>query len=162
MKVWFVPLAVSLVAGCSTGPHRLQDGSYKLDCEGTMTECTRKVARFCHGQGYQIVHGAEENTLVGVEGHKSGHLLARVVFYCAGDAPPKPLKLPSRASAQPAGPEPERACIPGSTQRCIGPGACEGGQACLKDGSGYGPCECARSPAAPAGSAADAGLFLDH
>jgi hypothetical protein len=156
MKVWVVPLAVSVVAGCSSGPHRLRDGSYKLDCEATMTECTRKIARFCHGEGYQIVHGAEENTLVGVDGHMTGHRLARLVFYCASEAPPTPLRLPPRASAEPA--EPERVCIPGSTQRCIGPGACEGGQACLKDGSGYGPCQCASSPPASASTAADAPL----
>lgn len=33
-------------------------------------------------------------------------------------------------------------CTPGSTQACIGPGACDGGQACLPDGSGYGECNC--------------------
>jgi hypothetical protein len=155
MRVWLVPLAVGLVAGCAARPHRLADGSYKLDCESTMTDCTRKLDKFCRGQGYRIVHGAEENTLVGVDGHMTGHLLARVIFYCADEAPPKPLKLPERAPVEPVAPEPERACIPGSTQRCIGPGACEGGQSCLKNGSGYGPCECARAPAAS--SAADAG-----
>jgi hypothetical protein len=157
MKVWLVPLAVSLVAGCAARPHRLEDGSYKLDCESIMAECTRKVDKFCRGQGYRILHGAEENTLVGVEGNKAGHLLSRVVFYCADEAPPKPLKLPPRATEQPAAPEPARACVPGSTQRCVGPGACEGGQACLKDGSGYGSCECAPTPSASESSAADAG-----
>lgn len=32
-------------------------------------------------------------------------------------------------------------CTPGSTQACVGPGACAGGQACLA-GSGWGPCDC--------------------
>jgi hypothetical protein len=155
MKAWVVPVAVSLVAGCSSGPHRLKDGSYKLDCDKKLTECLRRAKTFCGDQGYQIVQGNEENTLVGVEGHKTGHLLARVVFYCAGEAPARPLKLPPRAPASPAAAEPERVCVPGSTQRCIGPGACEGGQACLKDGSGYGPCECAPGPAASPSSAAE-------
>jgi hypothetical protein len=162
MKVRLLPLAVCLVAGCGARPHRLADGSYKLDCEATMAECSRQVAKFCRGEGYRIVHGAEENTLVGVEGHKTGHLLSRVVFYCARDAPPTPLKLPPRAPAEPAGSVSQRVCVPGSTQRCVGPGACEGGQACLKDGSGYGPCECAREPAAPDGGAVDAGLLPDQ
>ena len=33
-------------------------------------------------------------------------------------------------------------CEPGSTQTCVGPGACEGGQVCKDDGSGYGECDC--------------------
>jgi hypothetical protein len=34
------------------------------------------------------------------------------------------------------------ACVPGATQTCIGPAACNGGQSCLADGSGFGPCDC--------------------
>jgi hypothetical protein len=34
-------------------------------------------------------------------------------------------------------------CRPGETQKCVGPGACAGGQACKDDGSGFGPCDCA-------------------
>jgi len=33
-------------------------------------------------------------------------------------------------------------CTPGATQHCFGPGACEGGQRCLLDGSGWGECDC--------------------
>lgn len=33
-------------------------------------------------------------------------------------------------------------CIPNETRICYGPGACEGGQACEADGSGWGPCDC--------------------
>ncbi len=33
-------------------------------------------------------------------------------------------------------------CVPGSTQECVGPGGCRGGQACLSDGSGFGACDC--------------------
>jgi len=33
-------------------------------------------------------------------------------------------------------------CTPGETQACVGPGSCEGGQYCLTDGSGWGPCDC--------------------
>ena len=58
---------------------------------------------------------------------------------------------------------PQRACIPGSTQACIGPGKCEGGQSCLPEGNGFGPCDCGTlgvpmgiPPATPLGSAAAA------
>jgi hypothetical protein len=48
---------------------------------------------------------------------------------------------------------PPRACIPGATQACVGLGACAGGQACLPDGAGFGPCDCG-----PPGPSADAGV----
>jgi hypothetical protein len=51
------------------------------------------------------------------------------------------------ASSSTAGPpEPVRVCVPGATQACLGPGACSGAQACLRDASGYGPCDCGNSP----------------
>ncbi len=34
------------------------------------------------------------------------------------------------------------ACVPGSTQLCHGPAACQGAQACLPDGSGFDRCDC--------------------
>jgi hypothetical protein len=33
-------------------------------------------------------------------------------------------------------------CVPGATQVCLGPGACQGAQTCRDDGSGYEPCNC--------------------
>jgi hypothetical protein len=33
-------------------------------------------------------------------------------------------------------------CVPGSTQECVGPGACPGGQSCFPDGSAWGACNC--------------------
>ncbi|MEM7437268.1 MAG: hypothetical protein AAF436_19105 [Myxococcota bacterium] len=33
-------------------------------------------------------------------------------------------------------------CEPGETQRCVGAGACEGAQACVPDGTSWGPCQC--------------------
>jgi hypothetical protein len=37
-------------------------------------------------------------------------------------------------------------CEPGDTRECIGPAACRGGQACSKDGSGWGACDCGDEP----------------
>jgi hypothetical protein len=71
-----------------------------------------------------------------------------------------PASLPAPAPASP----PRSVCRPGETQRCVGPGACEGGQACLADGSGFGICDCGDSKAgairnevAPDGGSLDAG-----
>lgn len=48
-------------------------------------------------------------------------------------------------------------CAIGETQTCVGPGGCEGGQACLPDRSGWETCDCGGMDAAVDG-AADAGL----
>jgi hypothetical protein len=43
-----------------------------------------------------------------------------------------------------------RVCVPGTTQACFGPGRCEGAQACLDGGEGFGPCDCGPRPDAGA------------
>ncbi len=64
---------------------------------------------------------------------------------------------PAPASAPAAAPPPAPAaapsatqCVPGATQKCVGPGACDGGQSCNADGSGFGVCDCGGTPAATA------------
>ncbi len=44
-------------------------------------------------------------------------------------------------------------CIPGSTQACLGAGACRGAQACARDGRGFSPCDCGRKEPAQAAEA---------
>lgn len=41
------------------------------------------------------------------------------------------------------------ACVKGITQACVGAGGCQGGQACLPDGSGFSPCDCGHAAARP-------------
>jgi len=50
----------------------------------------------------------------------------------------------SQRHAEAPGPPkpPPQACVPGSTQECVGPGGCRGGQACNAEGTGYSPCDC--------------------
>jgi hypothetical protein len=50
-----------------------------------------------------------------------------------------------------------RVCTPGSTQACVGPAACNGGQSCAFDGSGWSPCDCGSAGAGQAGGSAQAG-----
>jgi hypothetical protein len=33
-------------------------------------------------------------------------------------------------------------CVPGESRACVGPGGCQGGQACKQDGTGYTGCDC--------------------
>jgi hypothetical protein len=163
------------VSGCATLVKRLDDGSLRVQCESTLSTCMKQAENHCRKSGgVQVVSAHEKDELYGVDGNKEGHLIAEVVFYCHDDAPRKPIKLPPREATQPAPANSApgtttaparpthtpRVCVPGATQRCFGAGACEGGQACLADGSGFGPCECAApapsSSAAPAASASAA------
>ncbi len=49
-----------------------------------------------------------------------------------------------------------RACQSGDTRICVGPGRCDGAQACLADETGFGPCDCG-STGGGGGSAAGGG-----
>ena len=63
----------------------------------------------------------------------------------AAPAPIAPAAVaPTPASQFPASSKPASGaiCVPGSTQACVGPAACNGGQSCLPDGSGFAPCDC--------------------
>ena len=54
-----------------------------------------------------------------------------------------------------------RVCEPGATRICVGDGACSGGQACAKDGMGWGACDCSGAADAGGGTGgapADSGI----
>lgn len=51
--------------------------------------------------------------------------------------------------------QPGKACNVGDTRPCVGPGACQGGQSCIADGSGFGPCDC--GTAGTGGASGDGG-----
>ena len=53
-----------------------------------------------------------------------------------------------------AGGSKSEVCTPGLTQACVGLGACEGGQVCKADGSGWGPCNCGAASSTSSGSGA--------
>jgi hypothetical protein len=55
----------------------------------------------------------------------------------------------------------DQRCTPNETQECLGPGRCEGSQACLPDGSGYTECDCGEGSAATAGAAGTGGSDRD-
>jgi hypothetical protein len=61
---------------------------------------------------------------------------------------PAPASTPAATPPAPAAAASATQCVPGATQKCVGPGACDGGQSCAKDGSGFGPCDCGGTPAA--------------
>ena len=156
---------VTAALGCSrqgVERQRLPDGSYAFTCRQGLSTCLSHVDEVCKGGPYEVLSGHEESKMYGsddyqVEGHRS-----RAVVRCLhpGQSPSVAHAPSARASAAPravpvkasTSPAPARVCVPGTTQTCVGPAACSGGQACLADGTGFAPCDCgttAPSSAAP-------------
>ena len=166
MQRLIVGLVLLFLPACATtGVHEMNNGTLRVQCPSVQSECMHEAEVYCADRGgVHVLSSRETNELYGVEGNKAGTLMSEVVFICADDSPRKPIKLPPHdepAPAETALPVPsKRICVPGSTQRCVGPGACVGGQSCLPSGAGWSTCECAPDPTAtsprPEGSAPDA------
>lgn len=163
-----------LLSGCGGAQRstRLADGSWKVECFDQIERCVHQAARVCGNEDYEIVGGGGKRSVyggaTGVQTATERHVL---VVHCGRDGgefsepaveeKPKSTKSgakshadaekqASQAPSPPAqGPAPARVCAPGSTQRCFGAGACEGGQSCKADGSGYSPCDCGGGSAPP-------------
>jgi len=143
---------------------QLKDGSWQVQCEDQVERCVREAQRVCGDEPYHVISGKQEEKLYGGQnGYQMGAELHTLDFRCGSD--PGVWKLerkdepaPDESEAPPPAP-PKQLCTPGTTQRCVGPAACEGGQSCNADGTGYSPCDCGTSAtpsdtsAAPASSA---------
>ena len=125
----------------------MKNGNLRVQCPSVQSECMQQAELHCAEKGgVHVLSSREKNELFGVEGHQEGTLMSEVIFVCGDDAPRSPIKLPPKQDAvpsKPANPPAKRVCVPGSTQRCIGPGACVGGQSCLPSGVGWAACQCA-------------------
>lgn len=151
---------VALTLGCSNGatgrPARLADGGYSLSCRGPLSECLRHAERLCRDQGYTVRDARDIQERLGAETGQSQVIVEKseATIDC-GESRKRPAiplqretELPATAPA-PAATASTRACVPGSSQACVGPGGCSGGQACSSDGSRFEPCNCG-APTAPA------------
>ncbi len=168
MRTLSALLTAASLAGCtSIKPQALPDGSYRLLCSSTMSQCLRRAKMFCGDDEFNVAKKSDD-VVYGVEGHSTGAEGAEVHFRCGQPREEAEWKLPKRKSA--AKPPPVSAakkasapaaktCTPGITQRCFGPGACEGAQSCLPNGSGWGACDCglAQDAGAAGASGEDAG-----
>jgi chemotaxis response regulator CheB len=115
----------------------------------------------CKGSAYVVFGGWDEPTTAGIDQNQIESHRSQVHFRCAtpqelaknlSEAPAAAKVAPAQANPPPAvtaqAPPPAptvapaRVCVPGSSQACVGVAACAGGQACLPDGSGFGPCDC--------------------
>jgi hypothetical protein len=142
-------------------PKRLPDGRFSFRCDSELWVCLSHVKDLCRGGPYAVDGAWDLATTTGidqsrVETHRSEAVVRclhrgqdpRRLFDKADD--PKPIEPVPAASkvnvpsvtATTTTTAAARACVPGTTQACVGPAACAGGQACLPDGSGFGQCDC--------------------
>lgn len=161
----------TLVSACggSVKTNPLPGGGYVVACEKGITSCIARAEVLCGDKGYTIVGGMSTSKVVGGPNSAYRKVIyqGELSFYCGKFEPPKceqrgsvadesevyQLSQAETSEPAPAPPAPvaaPRACVPGSTQTCVGPGACAGGQVCAADGQGFGPCDCGREAAPPA------------
>lgn len=141
---------------------------YRVVCRDSSKVCEREAKDVCDGEYTVLGREQSREELPEVKdsdlsssGPSEGLVGWRgeLVVTCGRELPPLRLTRPpgeraaASGSASSALPPPvpvlERVCIPGETQACLGPGACSGAQACLRDGSGFGPCDCGPAPVTP-------------
>jgi len=152
-RLWLLGV-IGLVA-CS-GPEfkqqRLQDGSLQIQCDLAMDECMRRAQDLCNNQRFRILEGTSETRIYDAPPFERASRTSRLHLKCTNDGAEPLLSFDrspaASASAQPLAPT--SACTPGETRACVGPGACQGGQSCLPNRSGFGACDCGPAPAAPA------------
>jgi hypothetical protein len=158
-------LAISACsAAAKSGVREVADGTWEIEC-GSLGNCAEQAERACRSRGYDIIGGYDRSELYGHEAGESQVAVrkSQLVVVCRaanGDSRVPPasaaVALPPPGASSPAPSASKLLCTPGTTQRCVGKGACDGGQSCLPDGSGFGPCECAEAPPAPSTPASSA------
>jgi hypothetical protein len=154
--------AVSLF-GCSRDARSVRlpayspsDEIYRINCEGSINACRAEAADACGGR-YEVLESSgasvEPERVTSAPGpastgprYQRKKWLGQLVVACGNVPAPEAVTTQPAAHevrhSAPVAPEPDRLCVPGATQECLGPGACRGAQACLTDGEGYGPCDC--------------------
>lgn len=146
-------VAISISACSSSQAKRRVDGSYAITCR-SQKSCLDHAAKVCGEAGYNIVGGRHDQKIYGTPESQKVVGKDEIWIRCGKDRiedSPDPAlgswKLERKdAGATPANSVqpalPRGVCRPGETQQCVGAGACQGGQACNSDGSGFGPCDC--------------------
>lgn len=171
------PLLLSILwlAFCGCGGARARsvgDDTWRLECKSSMAACASRAEDVCSDKGFVVLSGRSSRELYGPEGEQVGADRAELLIRCGGEEEKSsslPAQEPGWALKRKAGAgapvasanrgAAKQACVPGATQRCVGPGACEGGQICSADGLSFGPCDCGPEDAAETGR--DGGPFTN-
>jgi hypothetical protein len=168
---------------------RLPDGTINLKCRSPLGQCLANADALCHGNTYEVVRARDQRDRYGPANGTSQVEVrsSEATVRCSsplhplnpkagtvesandwtlkrggeeGDGIPVGVRDETRPGTAGATPVTARVCVPGTTQACVGPGKCEGGQSCLPDGSAFGPCDCGTIGApiqAPAGNVGTSG-----
>ena len=150
----WLAIAMTITSACApTHAKQLPDGSYAIECN-TQKVCMDRADRQCGPTGYSIVGGEHSLKVFGAPGNEKQVGKDELRIRCRG------LPLPDSEVSSSSSPGLGRAdggttlqeipaktsvCRPGETQKCFGTGACVGGQSCIADGTGFGPCDCGSS-----------------
>ncbi|HET6280880.1 MAG TPA: hypothetical protein VFH73_07940 [Polyangia bacterium] len=150
----FCLLSLSCVPTPAFTSRRLEDGTYQLRCRTELSLCLSRVDEVCRGKSYDVVSANDRRRPIDVTigSYQRETRSSEAIIRCTLTDPTLVQGAGEPASALPS--TPARTCIPGATQACVGPAACAGGQACLPDGSGFGPCNCG-PPAHPRDAGTD-------
>jgi len=174
--------AAASLAACSRGARAVRlpafspnDEIYRISCEDSIAPCRDEAEEVCGGR-YEVLESSgapvEPVRVSSAPGpastgprYQRKKWVGQLVVACGhAPAPAAVASEPAPAEVDPAAATalaPDRLCVPGVTQECLGPGACRGAQACSTDGDGYGPCDCGktstRGPSGGAPSAPDSG-----
>jgi hypothetical protein len=161
-RLFLLGVSLGVLVAChsaSVPSVKQPDGSWHLECGNSLDLCVQKANDLCDNRGYVVLSGLNKRQLYGAELGQSQVEVrdAELNVACADRRGELPKVLISNTTIPlpPRTPEPApdstpaaaskavtTACTPGATQRCVGAGACAGGQACLADGSRFGPCDC--------------------
>lgn len=157
---------LGLAACGSANVLRLAHGGYRITCDKGMSDCVSRADKICSGKGYTILRGQNSTRVLGgaSSNYKAPVYLGDLEIVCGA------VKVTDPKCEEPEGKEETvhqlfpaesggRVCVPGSTQACVGPGACSGGQVCGEDGKGYGSCDCG---GAPTSNAAEPGAVKEE
>ncbi len=151
--LWLV-IAFGACSPASVPAARRADGSWHLRCGASLDGCVKHASELCKNRGYVVLSGSSKRQLYGAELGVSQveERESELDIACADRRGDLPAVLSAQAAGSAAAPAVPvtvasggpriAACTPGATQRCVGAGACAGGQACLPDGSGYAACDC--------------------
>jgi hypothetical protein len=160
-------LLCPLACAHSTTVEKIEYGTYRISCsDSPLDRCLADAANNACDRGpYYLLRGISNiNNRGPVElpdvthssqaiikcGPKTGLGEDGKAFMGGAPAPSTaaPAAAPAPSAAKPA------ICAPGSTQPCTGSAACQGGQSCREDGTGYTPCDCGTAAAPSAAPAA--------
>lgn len=159
----FAVLSLGVASCGNIKSSRVPGGGHLITCSNGMKDCVGRAAKLCGDDGYTILKGVSRSKLLGgsSSSYRSMSEIAELEVVC-GVVEEEELEgtfqLPERTD-EPVEPEPDAAaappppaCTPGATQKCFGPAACEGGQVCRDDGTGFEPCDCGSPTSETGGS----------